>query len=407
MNASLSTKDVDSGNSAAFTHAIWDSGAVRPGQLGIGVLFWTIRDAAVVADTTTGRIVLWNPAAQQLFGWSEAEAIGALIELLIPERLRGAHRAGLVRYLETGSGSIIDGRCPVQVPGVRSDGVEITIELSMTPLIDQEAPAQDRRYVLALIRDASERTRLAAEREALLSTTQDYVERLEELAALKADFTTIVAHELAGPLAAIRALAEILDLDRVPPAGWAGPVAAIKAEVRMLQTLVADVQTAAAIERKDEDFVVRPRSVPIDVLMAEAAAYARTLPGDHPLTVGDPVGTRVFADPERIGQVLRNLLGNAAKHTPPGTPITLRAIREQGHVRVEITDSGPGIDPADQAQIFEKFGRVYDQGHRQVDGRGLGLYLSRRILELHGAELTVTSALNEGAAFSFVLREDP
>ncbi|MGI8485021.1 MAG: sensor histidine kinase [Thermomicrobiales bacterium] len=115
--------------------------------------------------------------------------------------------------------------------------------------------------------------------------------------------------------------------------------------------------------------------------------------------------TRVLADPELIGQVLRNLLGNALKHTPPGTLVTLRASRANGRVRIEVADEGPGIHQDDLPRIFKKFGRGHDaQGHRRA-GMGLGLYLSRRIIEVHGGGLIVETEIGRGTTFSFELEE--
>ena len=257
--------------------------------------------------------------------------------------------------------------------------------------------------VVVVVGGIFELRRLVMERTALLAEEQERIRRLEELAALKADFTAIVAHELSSPLAAIDALAGVLAIDDLPSAERGGAVRGIKAEVRVLHTLVADVQATAAIER--EDFSVQHRPVPVDLLLTDAAAYARTLPDNHPLTVAEPIAARVLADPERIGQVLRNLLNNAAKHTPPGTPISVLATRLDGRVRIEVADHGPGIDPADLPRIFEKYGRGRDRSGRQVAGRGLGLYLSRRILQLHGTDLQVASTPDHGACFSFTLKE--
>lgn len=244
---------------------------------------------------------------------------------------------------------------------------------------------------------------LMQERAAMLAVEQERTRRLEELAVLKSDFTAIVAHELASPLAAIGALTEIVAIEDLSTAERCQAVAAIQAETRMLHTLVADVQAAAAVER--DDFAVQPHPVPVSSLLEAAAAYARTLAGAHPLTVENEVDTHVMVDPERVGQVLRNLLNNATKHTPPGTPVALRALRNEGHIRIDVIDKGPGITPADQHRIFQKYARGLDGDHRQVPGRGLGLYFSRRVLQMHGSTLTVASEPGQGAVFSFRLRE--
>jgi RNA polymerase sigma factor (sigma-70 family) len=108
-----------------------------------------------------------------------------------------------------------------------------------------------------------------------------------------------------------------------------------------------------------------------------------------------------------MGQVLRNLLSNAAKYAPPGTPIELRAVRRGEHVRIEVADHGFGIHPDDMPRIFEKFGRGRDRGGRKVAGAGLGLYLSRRIVQAHGSDLTVESTPGVGSVFGFDLPVAP
>jgi signal transduction histidine kinase len=143
-------------------------------------------------------------------------------------------------------------------------------------------------------------------------------------------------------------------------------------------------------------------------LVTDAKAYADSLPGDHPLEVvlsgALEARERVWADPKRVGQVLRNLLSNAAKYSPDGTSIELRATTNgSGHVRIEVADHGPGIHPEEVARIFEKFGRGSSREGKKVAGAGLGLYLSRRIVQAHGGELTLDTQLGEGSVFGFDL----
>ena len=228
--------------------------------------------------------------------------------------------------------------------------------------------------------------------------------RLTELASLRADFTAMVAHELDTPLAVIRGYADMLSVEGLGPEERDRALARIQAETEVLDALVKDVRTAAAAER--EDFAVDPRPVPVDGLLKDAATFARTLPGNRPLIVEDADGRDVWADPYRIGQVLRNLLANAAKFSPEGAPVGLRAVPGDlpGRVRLEVTDRGPGVHPDDVERIFEKFGRGRDPEGRKVAGAGLGLYLSRRILQAHGARLTHRPAPGGGSVFVFELR---
>jgi PAS domain S-box-containing protein len=227
--------------------------------------------------------------------------------------------------------------------------------------------------------------------------------RLKELAVLKADFTAMVAHELDTPLAVIRGYAEMLATGELEPAEQSRALAKIDAETEVLNTLVADVRAAASLEQ--EDFSIEAQRVPVRALLDAAARFGATLPGNHLLVTENAADERVWADPHRVGQVLRNLLSNAANYSSDGTPIELRAKPSEtpGHVRIEVADCGPGIHPDDVSCVFEKFGRGRDQYGRKVQGTGLGLYLSRRIMQAHGSDLTLDQAPESGAVFAFEL----
>jgi signal transduction histidine kinase len=243
--------------------------------------------------------------------------------------------------------------------------------------------------------------RLVIQRDALLETEQDYSAKLEDLAVLKNDFTAMVAHELGLPISAIRTLAAMAQVSDADSDDHRQAVGAIEVEANLLNSLVRDIETVAHLER--EDFTVALRPVELQELLAEAEAFAATLPGEHPLktTVRGPAG--VLVDRERIAQVLHNLLSNAAKYSAPGTPIEIRAIPETSLVRIEVEDRGMGIAADDLHRIFGKFGRGHDVSGRRIPGVGLGLYVSRRILRMHGSDLTVVSTPGAGSVFGFGL----
>ena len=242
--------------------------------------------------------------------------------------------------------------------------------------------------------------RVAAERAVSLAAEREYVERLRDLAELRADFTAIVAHELGNPLGTVVQAAELLSTGPLDPIQTRA-LAAIKVSASALTELVADVRAAAEAER--DDFALQPRPVPVRTLLGDTTAYAMALPGNHPLAVENATDVAVRADRMRIGQVVRNLLTNAAKYSPPGTPITLRTTRRGGHVLIEVVDRGYGIHPDDLSRIFEKFGRGRDVAGEKRAGVGLGLYLSRRIVRAHGSDLTVDSTPGRGCIFRFEL----
>src|ERR687886_26384 len=132
---------------------------MRPRDLGLGKLFERTRDAAIVADAKTQRIVLWNRAATNIFGYSTLEALGMRVEDLVPEPLKDQHRVGISRYAETGHGPYIDSPRLLELPAQRKGGEEIYIELSLSPIgLVKEADSSER-YVLAIVRDITKRKR--------------------------------------------------------------------------------------------------------------------------------------------------------------------------------------------------------------------------------------------------------
>src|SRR5215210_4754469 len=130
---------------------------MRPEELGIGKLFGRIREAVIVADATTQQIVLWNPAATNIFGYSISEALELNIEKLVPEPLKAQHRAGITRYAQMGHGPYIDSRRLLELPALTKSGEEIYVELSLSPIGLVDDTNGGRRFVLAIVRDVTER----------------------------------------------------------------------------------------------------------------------------------------------------------------------------------------------------------------------------------------------------------
>ena len=122
-----------------------EGGVLAPRDLGMGRLFESIRDAVIVADANTGTIVLWNPAAETIFGYSTAEALGMSVEELIPDYLKARHRAGMAGYRDTGRGRYIDSDTVLNLPAVRKTGEEIRIELTLRPIEPVDGAAAEER----------------------------------------------------------------------------------------------------------------------------------------------------------------------------------------------------------------------------------------------------------------------
>ena len=291
------------------------------------------------------------------------------------------------------------GRFAVEYRMTARDGRTIWIRDEAVLVRDE---AGEPAYWLGFMLDVTAQKEAEGQRAALLAALQEHAHRVEELARLKDDFSSIVAHELVTPVAAIRWFVEALQLGGLEPDEVKDALSTIKAETDLLHLLIDDVRAIAKVDR--DDYAVEPVPTPVGDLLASAAAYARLLPGGHPFRTEAGAGGVVLADRARIGQVLRNLLGNAAKYTPPGTPVVLRAAEAAGGVRIEVEDAGPGIHPDDAEAVFEKYRRGRQPDGRLVAGAGVGLYVSRRIARAHGSDLVHRSAPGGGATFGFELR---
>lgn len=241
--------------------------------------------------------------------------------------------------------------------------------------------------------------------DALLEDERARIVELETLAELKADFTAMVVHEFGNPLAALRRSNELLGLDDLDPSTRARTLGAIRTELGVLETLVADVTASLEVQR--DDFEIRPAPVAVTALAADVGDHGRSVCGPRSFLVSvDPAldAAAVSVDRARIGQVLRNLVANAVKYTPAGSRIEVRFDAEaERTLRVEVDDDGPGLDEADAAHIVEPYFRAATATGSNIPGMGLGLHVCQRLLHAHGSELTVVSTPGQGTRFTFTL----
>jgi len=226
---------------------------------------------------------------------------------------------------------------------------------------------------------------------------------LEQVERLRRDLIADVAHELRTPLASLDGYMEAL-IDGVIPAE-PETFHRIRREAARLQRLVADLQELSRVEAGQGR--IHPRPVEVQELADAAAARLRAQFDDKgiALDVEVPPGLpRVLADPDRIGQVLTNLLGNALQYTPPGGRVVIRARREGGSVAIAVADTGIGIAAEHLPHLFDRFYRVDRSRARSSGGSGIGLTIARHLVEGHGGSIRAESpGPGRGATFTFTL----
>jgi signal transduction histidine kinase len=229
------------------------------------------------------------------------------------------------------------------------------------------------------------------------------VEELRRLSALRADFVSLVSHELRTPMAAVIGAARTLQQRwrELTAEQRESFLELIAGETNRLAELIGDVLDTSRIEAGTFSF--RFREVDIGRLVRDTVSTASLGQDEVRLRadVTEPL-PEIHGDGERIRQVLTNLIDNAIKYSPEGGEVEVRAYPENGRVRVDVRDHGPGIAKDDQRLIFEKFGRVTGGGTARP-GTGLGLFIARSIAEAHGGALDVSSAPDQGATFTLEL----
>ena len=280
---------------------------------------------------------------------------------------------------------------------IHKDGHIVWILLTGSAIRKDDRP----RCAIAQFLDITGHRRVEMERAVMLATEREYSKQLRALTEMRADLTAMIAHELRAPVSALRMMTFLLETGDLSSKEEADMFAMVNREINQLDRLINDMATVADAER--EDFSVQLQPVPLAVLLENAVTFAQTSLNAHQFSMSEIPDLRVWCDPERMSQVLRNLLDNAAKHTPPGTSVALRVDYQDRRVRIEVADEGAGLATDDVELIFEKFGRGRQAAARQTPGAGLGLYLSRQIVQSHGSDLTVETAPGRGASFGFEL----
>jgi signal transduction histidine kinase len=226
-------------------------------------------------------------------------------------------------------------------------------------------------------------------------------DELRRLSALRADFVSLVSHELRSPMAAVIGAARTLQgrWRELTPEQRQSFLGLIGDETSRLATLIDDVLDTSRIEAGTFSFTFS--DVDLAELLRDVVAAVELAQDEVELTTEVGSLPSVRGDRERLRQVIQNLIDNAVKYSSAGGRVRVSAMADDGHVLIDVADEGPGIPPEDQQLIFEKFGR--SSGGAAKPGTGLGLFIARSIAEAHGGTLAVDSVPQRGSVFRLEL----
>jgi PAS domain S-box-containing protein len=350
---------------------------------------------AIVAIDDRGRVVLFNAAAEAMFGRPAADVLGRSFLPMVPPRLRGEAMETVRRVALDAAGGVGGGRT---LGVLHADGTEFPVESTLAPVTVDGGTL----YTLVM-RDARERRRIVSAERARAEA--------EAASRAKSDFLSRMSHELRTPLNAVLGFAQLMEIDADAPLASAQRerLRAIREAGGHLGALIDELLDLTRIESDRLKLRHEPIDVPavcrqslrlVSLAAAEAGVRLVGLPDDGP-------SLAMHGDPTRVRQVLVNLLSNAVKYNRRGGTVRLSAGEDAGRWSwIEVEDDGPGIAPADRERLFEPFERL-GREHGSIEGSGIGLALSRRLVELMGGRIEVDSEPGRGSRFRVRLPSAP
>ena len=369
--------------------------AMRESESSLKALTESARDAILMMDPD-GNVSFWNAAAERIFGYSAAEAVGAgLHELLAPTRYLDAYTSAFPEFRQNGSGPLV-GKT-FEMHALRKDGMEISVAISLSAV-----PLREGWYSIGILRDVTDKKR--AEEELLRAK-----EAAEEANRLKGEFLANMSHEIRTPMNGVIGMTELL-MDTELTGEQRDYVHTVKSSADSLMTIINDILDFSRIEARELDiesvnFALRDS---LGDIMQTFALQAGEKGLELAHEVSSDVPDSVVGDPGRLRQIIVNLLGNAVKFTDRGKVI-LSVTREDGDedgalLHFTVTDTGIGIPPEMRKKIFESFTQADASLTRRYGGTGLGLTISARLVVLLGGRIWVESEVGRGSVFHFTAR---
>ena len=338
-------------------------------------------DPVLVVDAD-GLIRSCNQRTGTVFGYDCSDLVGRPIELLVPEAARTAHRGFRDEFLEAPTGRAMG--AGAELSGRRGDGTNFPIEVSLGPIDTPEGPG-----VVAIARDLTERRR---------------AQELVQVDQAKSDFLSRMSHELRTPLNSILGFAQLLEIAG-PRRDQLEAVEQIQHAGRHLLDLLNDLLEFERVRSGHVTYSIEPVSVTDAVAEAlrlvEPAARVREI--TMSAAEGKSADVWAFCDRQRLRQVLLNLLSNAIKYNRPNGQVNVGIVAQPDRIVVSVTDTGIGIPAANRDQLFVPFERLGAEMSGAVEGTGVGLALTKMLIEGMSGSIEVDSEEGLGSCFSISL----
>lgn len=350
---------------------------------GLLVAIASASDDTIVSKTLEGTITSWNQAAERMFGYSEEEAVGQHISMIIPQE-RLDEETFIIA--EVSRGNKVD---HFQTVRMAKNGRMVPISLSVSPIRD------DRGKIIGA-------SKIARDISGHLAMQEEKARLYDEIKALndkKDEFIALASHELKTPLTSILGYLQILSYEMTEEKRREF-LRRTSHQVQKLNNLVSDLLDISKIEAGKLQF--NPAAFDICLVVNDAIELISYSNSGHTINVHtDLKELFITGDSQRIEQVLLNLLTNAIRYAPGSFLIDVYLSVESGLVKVGVRDRGIGIHEDKLKQVFSRFYRVSE--NKNFSGLGLGLYLSQQIIDRHHGRIWAESSPGEGSTFYFTI----
>ncbi len=336
-------------------------------------------DNAIYSRNLEGRIISWNPEAESLFHFKKEEIIGNHISVITPQRKRKEETLILEQIKE---GRTIEA---FETIGVTKQEIEIPILVTVSPVRNQENEVIGASYIT---KDFSHEIQMRKEQ--------------KEIEERKDEFITMASHELKTPLTSLAMYTHLLKLKHGQSHDHCSVIIdKIEKQRAKLSKLANDLLDITDIQSGTLQY--KMESFRLDTIIHDVRNTLQELATKHTIAVKNGEMISVYADKNRIQQVLMNLLFNAIKYSPRGGTIQINANTKGKFAKVSVIDQGIGIPHKQQEKIFDKFYQASAERKKTYPGLGIGLFIASDIIKKHGGSIEVKSRKGKGSIFTFSL----